>query len=204
LERSEPHFQQALELFESIGDEHGASNAIANYAWVLYYRKEYPAALEASERAYASYVRRGERRNSAIALRSIGLIKTELSRFCEATAHLNAALECFTDLGLLLDEAMALNCLGEACHRAGDLETAGRWLFRAVERSRECGSSYEEARAHRMLGQIAADRGDQRRAAYHWEHALSRYARLRAPQTRHVRGSLDPVRPVDGTSAEPA
>ncbi|WUH94292.1 helix-turn-helix domain-containing protein [Streptomyces sp. NBC_00433] len=191
LVQSEAHFRRAQALFEQIGDEQGASSAVANYAWVLHYRQDYPAALAASERAYESYRRRGEARNAAITLRAIALSKAGLRRFGEAAADLRSALEVFVELSLPLDAAMAMNCLGEMYQQAGNLDAAERWLHNALELSRECGSLYEQARAHRALGQLAADCGNREQATSCWELALKGYSQLRAPEAEHLRGMLE-------------
>ncbi|MEV6157846.1 tetratricopeptide repeat protein [Nonomuraea sp. NPDC052129] len=189
-ERSEPHFQRALDLFRQVGDEHGATNATANHAWVLFHRGDYGGALNAGERAFESYHRRGELRNEAIALRSIALAKIELSRYAEAVEHLREALRILAELRLPLDVAMALNCLGEAHHRAGELDDAERELRKAIEWSRACGSTFEEARGYRTLGQVAADRKNPREAERLWNLALSRFRPLGAPDALPVERAL--------------
>lgn len=193
FDAAEQHYQSALEIFREVGDEFGEGNALANHAAVLYYRGDHGAALLENENALAFYERAGMLRNVAITLRSIALVEVELARFTQAIEHLHRALRVFTELGLHLDGAMAENCLGETYHRLGDLKNARRWHLQALEHSRSCGSSYEEARAHEQLGNLAADQGERDTATYHWERALRHYAALRAPEAEKIRRRLAAV-----------
>ncbi|HLI77788.1 MAG TPA: tetratricopeptide repeat protein [Acidobacteriaceae bacterium] len=190
LDAAEEQFLRARGLFEQLHDEHGVSNAIANQASVLYYRGEYSEALLMNESAYDFYRKSGNDRNAAITLRSIALIEIELERFELAVQHLDSAWRTFVTLSLPLDEAMAMNCLGEAHQRSGNLIEAERWSRRALDRGRSCGSSYEEARAYRNLGTIAVAQGDSRQAAALWRQALSIYSSLHAPEANAVQDSL--------------
>ncbi|WP_155346155.1 helix-turn-helix domain-containing protein [Acrocarpospora pleiomorpha] len=190
FDAAEQHYQSALEIFRELGDEFGESNALANHAAVLYYRGDHGAALLENKHALAFYERMKMLRNVAITLRSIALVEVELARFAEAIEHLHRALRVFTELGLHLDAAMAENCLGETYHRLGDLKNARRWHLQGLEHSQSCGSSYEEARAHGQLGNLAAEQGDRDTATHHWERALRHYAALQAPEAEKIRRRL--------------
>lgn len=190
LAEADEQFLRARELFELTGDEHGLNNAIANHAAVLYYRAEYRPSLLANQSAHEFYQRGGARRNAAITLRSIALNEIALGDFSAAVMHLGTARLAFIELGLPLDETMAMNCLGEAYLKAGDCAEAARWSLLALRSGRSCGSSYEQARAYRTLGQLAADAGKSQQASELWRQALSIYASLRAPQGDTVRSSL--------------
>jgi tetratricopeptide (TPR) repeat protein len=187
---AEDQFLKALNLFEQLRDEHGISDARANHAAVLYSRGEYRQALRMNESAYESYRRSGRDRNAAITLRSIALVKIELGQFGAAVRDLESARQSFAELRLTLDELMAMNGLGEAYQRSGDLVEAEHWSRQALDRGESCGSSYEQARAYRNLGEIAVAQGDAPQAAVLWRQALSIYAVLRAPEADAVRDRI--------------
>ncbi|MGQ4436279.1 MULTISPECIES: ATP-binding protein [unclassified Streptomyces] len=155
LEGAAEHYRRAHQLFQETGDGHGAANAVANHAWVHYYRGEFTAALNEFNAALDYYSSSGARRNAAITLRGIGLAEVEMSRFDAAIGHLQSALATLESLDLRLDTAMALNCLGEAFVRGGRAAEATVHLERAVAVSRSCGSRHEEARALHNLGLAA-------------------------------------------------
>jgi tetratricopeptide (TPR) repeat protein len=190
LDAANKQFLRARELFELSGDAHGMHNAIANHAAVLYYCGEFGRSLQANESAYEFYQRQGSSRNAAITLRSIALNEIALGDLTGAVGHLETARLMFVELGLPLDEVMAMNCLGEANLRRGDHPQAARWSLLAVERARSCGSSFEQARAYRNLGEVAAEAGKSQQAYEFWQRALSIYASLQAPQGSTVRSSL--------------
>ena len=157
LDGAAAHYERAHRIFRDIGDEHGAANAVGNRAWVHFYRGEHAEALGEFSTALAYYTRSGARRNVAITLRGIGLTEVELRQFDAAIGHLKTALATLDDLGLQLDTAMALNCLGEAYLRSGRPREGAVRLERAVAVSRMCGSRHEETRALHHLALATAE-----------------------------------------------
>ena len=110
-------------------------------------------------------------RNAAITLRGIALVETALAKFDDAVEHAQQALLSFEELGLDLDAAMALNCLGWVRFRSGDHGLANVNYLDAATRSERCGSGYESARAQTGLGNIAAAAGHLSLAREHWNRA---------------------------------
>ena len=86
---------------------------------------------------------------------------------------------------------MTLNALGEARQQAGDRDGAHGTYLRAVAASQRCGSEHEQARAHRRLGQLAADSGDTQTARLHWTRAMAGYRRVGAAEAATVAACLD-------------
>ncbi|MEU5845312.1 ATP-binding protein [Saccharopolyspora shandongensis] len=186
LDAAADHYEKARKLFESVGDIHGVSNALANRAGVLHHLGDNESALQELERALACYEQTGARRNAAITLRRMARIEIDLRRFDAAVLRLGRALDLFGDLGLPLDAAAAFNCLGEAHHQVGNQVEAKQAHEKAVALSNECGSRFEYARAHHGLGRIAARRGRILEAEEHWEEAFARYTALGAPEVRQL------------------
>ncbi|WP_149262021.1 helix-turn-helix domain-containing protein [Actinomadura sp. K4S16] len=186
------HYERARRISRRIGDAYGEHTAVAHLAWVHFSRGDPHKALEESRRALAFVERHGLPRNKAILSRDVALIEIELGRYADAISRLYAALEEFMALGLHVDAAMALNCLGEAHRKLGQPTRARDLLLRAAELGRSCGSRHEEARAHGNLGWIAAHRSDRSRALAHWNIALANYTELcDARRTERVRAWID-------------
>lgn len=184
------HYEQARELFETVGDIHGVSNALANRATVLHYQGAHEPALQENERALAAYERAGSSRNAAITLRSMALIEVDLGRCDEAIMHFHRALERFRDLDLQLDTTMALNGLGEAHHAAGRLIEAQQAHEQALAHSVEWGSQFERARAQHGLGRVAVSHGQHTEATARWQEALEQYTALAAPEASQLATDL--------------
>jgi tetratricopeptide (TPR) repeat protein len=124
-------------------------------------------------------------------LRGIGLAEAELGRTHQATTALLAALEVFERIDLRMDAAMTLNALGEVYQRTGDVRHALEALDRALGVAQRSGSTFEQARAHHRLGQLAAASGNRAEARIQLGLALEGYHSLRATQAELVRAELE-------------
>jgi tetratricopeptide (TPR) repeat protein len=70
-------YHRALDLFRTVGDEHGEHTALANYAWILFDQGDYQGFLDLSNQSLAFYRLSGSTRNVAITLRGIGLAEAQ-------------------------------------------------------------------------------------------------------------------------------
>ncbi|WP_440103997.1 ATP-binding protein [Streptosporangium sp. H16] len=180
LDTAAGHYHRAMTLFEELGDAYGASTALAHHAWIHHYRGDHEEALRESFQAFDFVGAHGSRRRRAIMLRDIAFIETKLGRYHAAVGRLPEALQIFEDLGLHVDAAMTLNCLGEAYLPLGQWTAAEKAFSAAVESGRSGGSLFEEARAHDHLGSLAARSGDDAQARIHWTVALAHYSTVHA------------------------
>jgi tetratricopeptide (TPR) repeat protein/DNA-binding XRE family transcriptional regulator len=177
-ERAATCYRDALELFETIGDQHGTSNCLVNQAWVHHYRGQHAAGLRDMWRALEFYQKQGAEGNAAITLRGIAVMQVEAGAVRHAIGHVRQSLAAFRRLDMRLDEVMALNCLGKACLTDGQQVRAAACYREAVELGEACGSRYEAARAEFGLGQVAAAAGRMEQARTHWARAEERYPNL--------------------------
>lgn len=158
------------------------ANARAHRSWLLHTRGEWAQSVTEGEAAWRFFSEHGMDRNAAIIRRGIALAEMELGLVGQAIAHLEESLAVFDRLDLDLNAVMARNCLGEASLRKGDLTQAEAWLTAAASAARACGSLYEEARALRLLGDVALASGDKETAISRWAAALDRYALMQVPE----------------------
>ncbi|MFI7115971.1 ATP-binding protein [Amycolatopsis sp. NPDC049868] len=171
LDEASAHYGEALALFRRIGDGHGETTTLAHNGWAEHYRGDHDDALRDLRQAHAFYVRDGNRRNAAITDRGIALVLTALGRSADAAAIATRTLAVFDELGLDLDAAMALNCLGWAWYHAERHDLAASAYRAAAGRAEACGSRYETARAYTGLGNVAAAEGAAELAADLWDQA---------------------------------
>lgn len=124
-------------------------------------------------------------------MRSMALAMMELEQYDEAIRHVHEALDVALTLGLDLDAAEGFGRLGRIQQRAGDHAAADVALYRAVHHSRRCGSRHEEARALRLLGDVAASTGRTADARRWWLDALRVYQLLGSPDVNVLQEKLD-------------
>jgi tetratricopeptide (TPR) repeat protein len=185
-QRAAEHYARARELFGEVGDAHGQHTAAANLAWLYYDEQDFSRFLDEMLPVYEFYRREKSERNAAITLRGIALAEANLDRSTEAVAALQSALEVFERLDLRMDAAMTLNALGEIYQRTGETGPAVERFERAVAAAQRSGSTYEQARAHHRLGELAAADGNALRAREQWRLALNGYRQLGAASAVEV------------------
>ncbi|WP_020667456.1 ATP-binding protein [Amycolatopsis nigrescens] len=178
LDQAEQHYRAAHALFRELEDEHGAHTAVNNLAWIAHFRGDHPSALKGMETALGFYQRVEAHRNIAITQRGIALVQAELGDYAPALDNAGAAFATFEELGLDLDAAMSLNAQGWVHHRAERRHEAATAYRDALDRSQQCGSSYEAARAETGLGNVAYAAGQHEQAEQHWRLAAERHPNL--------------------------
>ncbi|MEV0338478.1 NB-ARC domain-containing protein [Nocardia sp. NPDC050713] len=172
-------YERARALFVRLGDRHGEHTALAHQAWVHVHRREFEEALRLSIRALEFVDIHGAPRNKAILLRDTALIEVSLGKCLDALPRLLEALEMFRTFNLFVDEAMALNVLGDAYLVLDDLVDAREAFDRATVLGHAAGSLVEQARGHDGLGKVAAARGEWTVAQQHWRTAIVMFTQVR-------------------------
>ncbi|MFD8097276.1 tetratricopeptide repeat protein [Streptomyces malaysiensis] len=172
------YFQQALVLYQELGDDDGVVNSTSNLAWAELYLGEYENSMDGLRKALKYYRRTENRRNAAITLRGIALLEAELELCPSAVKHAQQARAEFHALGLELDAVMSVNCAAWAHFRSGDHRAATAGYDEALALAESCPSSYERARALTGLGNISWASGRHEAAAELWKRADALYGGL--------------------------
>ncbi|PPK66630.1 tetratricopeptide repeat protein [Actinokineospora auranticolor] len=181
-EQATAHFEAAQRLFETVGDRHGWSNAVANQAVLRRRAGDLAEALRLNQLALDYYLAVGARRNTAITWRSRAKTRIEAGALDEAAADLDRAVEIFARLGLAIDLAEAHNLRGTIAARRGDPERAKQEHLAALDACRACGSRFEEAKALRYLGHLAANEGAMATAVAYLTSAASLHQDMGSPE----------------------
>ncbi|MFB6787207.1 tetratricopeptide repeat protein [Streptomyces olivaceus] len=172
------YFQQALVLYQELGDDDGVVNSVSNLAWAELYLGEYENSMDGLRTALKYYRRTENRRNAAITLRGIALLEAEIQLCPSAVEHAQQARAEFHDLGLELDAVMSVNCAAWAHFQSGDQLAATAGYKEALALAESCASSYEGARALTGLGNISWARGRHEAATELWRRADALYGGL--------------------------
>ncbi|MFI2607567.1 ATP-binding protein [Kitasatospora sp. NPDC018619] len=148
-------------LFEQVGEERGAADALVLTAWSLVAQGREQEALEAGHRALELAADHdhpgGEARAHQIIAIAYG--ETDLDRTIE---HLTETLRLARLIGNTRFEATAIQFLGAAHGRAGQVERGSELLLRSLAMARCLRDSYLEAFSLLYLATLYAGAGDDR------------------------------------------
>jgi tetratricopeptide (TPR) repeat protein len=192
-------YEIANRLFHEIGDEHGATNTLAQQAVVHRNRHEFDKALRLASEALDFYLRVGLIRNAAITIRTIGWIELGTGRLAEAEQHLTESLALCrqSGQGMVMDIARAHNALGWVLLRLGRYDEAERSHRAAIEAGKNCGSGFEEALALDGLGRVARATGDHAASAAFFQDAVDLLEEIGSPLATELRADHIVVRADD-------
>lgn len=199
LDEANGLLEEAIRVARAAGDRHAEYTALGHLAWVHHLAGRHEQALAQELDVLDFHRADGSPRKVGIALRDAAAVERALGRHGAATEHLHEALALFSQLGLLLDGAMALNCLGQVAADRNAADDAAGYFRRALAAARACGSRYERARAHQGLGLLAAAEPSPTRAGWHLALAEREFTDLCAlPESAAARSSLSALTPPRG------
>lgn len=161
-----------LQSAERADDHFAIGVACQNMAVLAQIRCEWSEAVALHERAKASFHRLGLKRAIGDVHQNLSTLYRELGRLEEAQTHSEHALRLYRH-GAGEEEIAAVE-LGRAllCTARGDHRLAATTAARALQRYGRAGSGRDVAEAHRVLGIVAAARGDLPRCREYLELAL--------------------------------
>ncbi|WP_435179161.1 tetratricopeptide repeat protein, partial [Actinacidiphila sp. bgisy145] len=192
---------EAIRVARAAGDRHAEYTALGHLAWVHHLAGRHEQALAQELDVLDFHRAEGAPRKVGIALRDAAAVERVLGLHPAATAHLLEALDLFSQLGLLLDGAMALNCLGQVAADRDAPDDAAGYFRRALAAARACGSRYERARAHLGLGLLAAAERSAVRAGCQLALAEREFTALGAlTEAAAARGARSALTPPHGDS----
>ncbi len=133
------HFETALSLFESAGDQRGVASCHDDIGRLLWMRGEYEAALEAMRHALEMRKTHGDGRSIALSLNNIGLVWRDHGQVSEAREALESALKIRRELNDPLGIVESLNDLGELALDQADPDQALRLFQEARDVATDIG-----------------------------------------------------------------
>jgi tetratricopeptide (TPR) repeat protein len=150
--RSVECFEQALTIYQEVGDMRGRSRAATNVAAAYHDLRRFQDALAAAERSLVIQRSAGTRYGEGIALGILGGANQELGHSGEAVVHLQQALAIFRELNDRDSEADSLSDLGDVYLGLDRTEEAISHYQESLAIRRDIGDRYGQARTLRRLG----------------------------------------------------
>jgi tetratricopeptide (TPR) repeat protein len=165
------HSRQALEIYESLGDLHGAASASNMLGVVAYFQGRWDEAVEGYERFASTKERLGDSVHAATGHMNVGEVRSDQGRLDEAEERFRRARRAYVAAGDTLGVAYCLAYLGRADARAGRTGEARARLADARETFASLGAERETAQADAWLAECALLSGE-------WEAAASAAGRV--------------------------
>jgi len=147
-----PLFLEAMQHYQSTGDETGKADVLSGLGTSYMLMGAYPEALQQLLRALVSYREQENLGGEAAVLKNIGHLYLLLEDLARAIPHLEQCLDLARILRDRRLEADALSKLCDACRMAGQTQLAVRHGLRSVELYQEIGYHGGEAEAFNSLG----------------------------------------------------
>ena len=139
LDKAGQHFQTALALFQSNGDERGVASTIDDVGKLHWMKGEYDLALRDLRDGLARRTQLGDRRSIALSLNNLGLVLQDSGDFKEALAAFEQSLQIRREIGDLVGVVVSLNNLGTVSQDQADHQRALKLFEEAREVAEEIG-----------------------------------------------------------------
>ncbi len=185
VERAEPYYAEAAELFERIGEFGGQAAALSNLSTVHRALGRPEVALELCQRAASAAVRAGERDLEAACRTNLALCQLDLGEVGAAAVTVRAAVRLADPDGRAL--AYALGTSGQALTRLGRADQAVPQLRRALDLFRSRGNRWPTCVTLSHLGDALAGQGASAEARIRWAEALELFDGLGAVDRHELR-----------------
>jgi DNA-binding SARP family transcriptional activator len=194
---AEPLLEQALQLFETMGDQFGQAYVHGMLGMLANRQRGAAAALGHFVRTLDLY-RAADHPGQAMVLNDIGYIHALLGNYPQALAFCEQALAVIRKLGAANWENAVWDSLGYVHHQLGDHHRALACYQRSLDLSRELADRYNEAATLDHLGDAYKSLGDAAAAHRAWTQALRIFGEI-----DHSDGDQIPAKLPATASGEP-
>jgi tetratricopeptide (TPR) repeat protein/transcriptional regulator with XRE-family HTH domain len=191
-EDAEQHLNQAIDLFDRVGDPAQEAAALYDLARVFEIRENPQLALKHTERAVELAQSAGnDPTDVARGFNAIAWYLVELGDPEKAVPYGEQAIELFRQTGSAANEASGIDTLGYAHHHRGDHAEAVSCYLRAIELFEQAGDVFNRANTLTNLGDTRLAMGDPDGARADWRAAVSTFEALGSRAAKHVQDKLD-------------
>lgn len=189
-DEAEPHYAEAVRLYEGFGDPGGRANTLFGIAWMRDQQGRNAECQELVRQARPLYREAGDVVGEARALSALGWSLGRDGRHDLTLRYCREALELHDELGDRHGQAATWDSIGWAHHHLGDHDLAVRAYRRSLDLYRAAGDLANEADIREHLGDTHAASGDTAAAAGEWRTALTLLERLDHPGAAGLRDKL--------------
>ncbi len=157
---AEAYIAQALAVARRIGDRRGEGVSLINLGEAARRRGDFEVAADRYREALAIQRELGDRDLEGLSLSNLGGALVGSGRYAEALETLQSALAVFDEAGAAEHRSETLRFTAEARLGSGEVERALAVALEALSGARETGNPDQLGHAWRVLGRIAAARGE--------------------------------------------
>ena len=158
--RAEACHEEALALYEELGDQRHAAESLAHLAWMVAFRGDATRATALFEKSLAAARESGNLRPIPSTLNGLAYIAFESEAFERAQRLWGRALALNREQGNVLEVATVLNSMGYAELARGNQERAKALLEESLPLNRELGNKLGVAHCLMALGIAATLQGE--------------------------------------------
>jgi len=172
------HFQQALALYDQIGDARGQADCVKGLGDIALRRADLVAAGDCFQRALALYEQVGDVLGQANCIQRLGDIALDRSDHTVAGDRFRQALPLYEQVGRVLGQANCVQGLGDIARARSDYAAARGLYQQALPLYEQVGSLQGQANCILGLGEIALDESDYAAARSRFQQALPLYEQV--------------------------
>jgi len=185
FDEAREHLQQALNLFEELGDEARQVNTNIDLGHIFEHQDQPAEALPYAQRALA-LSRAANERDQGRALYFVGWYQGQLGDHRQMLTCCQEALALNQKIGNRRGEGYTLNGIGYAHHHLGHYEQAIAYYQQALDLRSELADRYGQAVSYDYLGDAHHAVGDADAAREAWKNALDVLDSLGHADVGHV------------------
>ncbi|MEU4160237.1 BTAD domain-containing putative transcriptional regulator [Actinoplanes sp. NPDC026670] len=189
-DEAEPHYAEAVRLYERLDDPGGRANILFGIAWMRDQQGRNADCQELVRQARPLYRAAGDVVGEARALSALGWSLGRDGHHDLTLRYCREALALHDELGDRHGQAATWDSIGWAHHHLGDHDLAVSAYQRSLDLYRSAGDLANEADIRDHLGDTYAAAGDPAAAAGQWRQALTLLEKLDHPGTAGLRVKL--------------
>jgi len=168
---AEPHFEAALDMHRSIGDQQGEGNTLLNLGNLRLSLKQPEEALELYEASLSKHRATGNRRREGLVLSLLGLVQTQRGETGAGWRLYEEALAIHREVGDQLGVGIVLGYMARARSAAGRPDEALALFEEAAGHKRQVGDLMSEGIDRASMGAILERSGRVAEALTHYQTA---------------------------------
>jgi tetratricopeptide (TPR) repeat protein len=184
------HLQVALQVFRDEKDQVREARTLSWLGELSLRRGQLTQAAGCFEQALAISRRLGKPTGVAAQLLNLASVCVRQGEYDKAIRNLRQALSLYREAGYHYGEMSTLRTMAEALQGTSQVGAARTELEAALQLAAETGSTYQLADVHRDLAESHDSVGEGEQASEHWQHALTLFTQLNAPEADDVRSRL--------------